>query len=162
MSNQEVDRLEVIQQTTAGQLTQQQASERLHLSVRQIKRLVKRYREKGAQGLISRHRGKPSNNAIAAAVKRDALVLIKSTYADFSPTFAHEKLTEQHDLSFSVETLRKWMVDAPIWQSKSVKKARVHPSRPRRACRGERVQIDGSPHLWFEDRGEPCTLIVFA
>ena len=161
MSNQEVDRLEVIQQTTASQLSQQQASERLHLSVRQIKRLVKRYREKGAQGLISRHRGKPSNNTIAAAVKRDALALIKSTYADFSPTFAHEKLTEQHDLSFSVETLRKWMVDAHIWHSKPVKKARIHQSRPRRSCRGELVQIDGSPHHWFEDRGESCTLIVF-
>ena len=53
------------------------------------------------------------------------------------------------------------MVDAHIWQSKSVKKARIHQSRPRRACRGELVQIDGSPHLWFEDRGEYCTLIVF-
>jgi len=161
MSKKEVARLEVIQLTNERQLTQQQAAERLHLSVRQIKRLAKRYRENGAQGLISKHRGKPANNSLAVAVKQEALALINSTYTDFSPTFAHEKLTEQHGLSFSVETLRKWMVESEIWQPKSVKKARIHPSRPRRAQRGELIQIDGSPHHWFEERGEPCTLIVF-
>ena len=33
--------------------------------------------------------------------------------------------------------------------------------RPRRACLGELVQIDGSPHAWFEDRGPTCTLLVY-
>ncbi len=33
--------------------------------------------------------------------------------------------------------------------------------RPRRACLGELVQIDGSPHPWFEDRGPACTLLVY-
>lgn len=161
MSKQEVDRLEIIQLTNKRQLTQQQASERLHLSVRQIKRLAKRYREKGASGLISQHRGKMANNRIAVTVKNNAIALIRETYADFSPTFAHEKLTECHGLSFSVETLRKWMIEDTIWKPKSVKKARIHQSRPRRCCRGELIQIDGSPHHWFEDRGEYCTLIVY-
>ncbi len=39
--------------------------------------------------------------------------------------------------------------------------AAIHPRRPRRLCRGELVQIDGSPHDWLEDRGPRCTLIVF-
>jgi len=38
---------------------------------------------------------------------------------------------------------------------------RVHQRRPRRACFGELVQIDGSPHDWFEGRGPRCTLLVF-
>jgi len=33
--------------------------------------------------------------------------------------------------------------------------------RERRACFGELVQMDGSPHKWFEDRGPACTLLVF-
>ena len=37
----------------------------------------------------------------------------------------------------------------------------VHQQRKRRARRGELVQIDGSPHAWFEDRGDPCVLITF-
>ncbi len=33
--------------------------------------------------------------------------------------------------------------------------------RQRRPRFGELVQIDGSPHDWFEGRGPRCTLIVF-
>jgi hypothetical protein len=37
----------------------------------------------------------------------------------------------------------------------------VHQLRERRACFGELVQIDGSPHDWFEGRAERCVLLVF-
>jgi hypothetical protein len=37
----------------------------------------------------------------------------------------------------------------------------LHPPRPRRARLGELIQIDGSPHAWFEDRGARCALIAF-
>ena len=37
----------------------------------------------------------------------------------------------------------------------------VHQPRPRRECVGELVQVDGSEHWWFEDRGPQCTLLVF-
>jgi hypothetical protein len=33
--------------------------------------------------------------------------------------------------------------------------------RERRACFGELVQIDGSEHAWFEERGPKCTLLVY-
>jgi hypothetical protein len=161
MSHQEIDRLKIIQQINSRQITQKEAAVQLQLTVRQVKRLAKRFRDNGAEGLISKHRGKVASNRIPDEVKNKALELIRATYLDFSPTFAHEKLTELHQLSFSVETLRRWMIEAQIWQSKAIKKARIHPSRPRRSQRGELIQIDGSPHAWFEERGEPCTLIVF-
>jgi hypothetical protein len=131
------------------------------LSLRQTKRLIQRYRRQGAPGLASNRRGKPSNHAIADAVREDAISLVKKRYSDFGPTFAHEKLCEQHAMTFSVETLRKWMIEADIWEGKKRPQARIHPSRPRRSQRGELVQIDGSPHDWFEGRGAKCTLIVF-
>ena len=53
------------------------------------------------------------------------------------------------------------MIEAGIWEGKQRPQARIHPSRPRRSQRGELVQIDGSPHDWFEGRGAKCTLIVF-
>ena len=161
ISKREVDRLEIIQQVNKRQMTQAQAALRLGLSVRQVKRLLKRYREEGVTGIISKHRGKCPNNVIAAEIKREAIALIKRNYSDFSPTFAHQKLCEQHGFQVSVETLRKLMISAEVWQSRARSKARIHQSRPRRSCRGELIQIDGSPHHWFEDRAAPCTLIVF-
>ena len=86
---------------------------------------------------------------------------VRKRYADFGPTMACEKLTEVHGYRLSVETLRQWMMAEGLWKAKSRRRARVHQRRPRRACFGELVQLDGSPHAWFEDRGERCTLIVF-
>jgi transposase len=161
LSHQELDRLSIIQSTHSRQLTQAEAALQLGIGIRQVKRLVRAYRTQGAAGLISGHRGKHPNNAIADAIRQQALVLVQERYSDFSPTFAHEKLVELHDLHFSVETLRKWMMAEGLWKAKSRKQAHIHQRRPRRPRLGELVQIDGSPHDWFEDRGPRCTLIVF-
>lgn len=161
LSHHEVDRLSVIQATINKQLTQPQAALQLGISTRQVKRLVRAYRAHGASGLVSKHRGRRPNNVIADTVRKQALGLMQELYTDFSPTFAHEKLTELHNLSFSVETLRKWMICEDLWKTKSRKQARIHQRRRRRPRLGELVQIDGSPHDWFEGRGSRCTLIVF-
>lgn len=45
-------------------MTQSRAAKLLHLSVRQVQRLLSRYQTEGAAGLSSRKRGKPANNRI--------------------------------------------------------------------------------------------------
>ncbi|TFH90198.1 ISNCY family transposase [Vibrio ouci] len=161
LSHKELDRLTVIKSVHAGRLLQKEAASQLDLSVRQIKRLLARFRAEGAKGLISRHRGKKPNNAYTDATREAAIQLVRAHYTDFGPTLASEKLEERHGIKISRETLRTWMIDASIWVTKGRKKARIHQRRKRRSRRGELIQIDGSPHAWFEERGEYCTLIVF-
>lgn len=161
LSHKELDRLKVVSDITQGRLTQVEAARLLGLSTRQVKRLVRRFREEGAPGLASRHRGRPGNNRIASEVRQHYLALVQKHYPDFGPTFAHEKLVEQHDFPHSVETLRKWMIGAALWQARTKRSKRTFMMRERRACRGELVQIDGSPHDWFEGRAKRCSLIVF-
>ncbi len=38
---------------------------------------------------------------------------------------------------------------------------RNHPTRERRPRMGELIQIDGTPHDWFEGKAAKCTLMVF-
>ena len=109
--------------------------------------------------MVSRHRGKRSNNALTESVRREALA--RERYVDFGPTFACEKLVEGHGLRLSAETLRQWMMLDGLWCAKARRAVRAHPSRPRRECFGDLIQIDGSPHDWFEGRAPRCTLIVF-
>jgi len=85
------------------------------VSVRQVKRLLRRYREDGAAGLASRHRGKRPNNAIAQATREAILALVRSHYADFGPTLASEKLLERDGYRVSAETLRQWMIAEQLW-----------------------------------------------
>lgn len=157
----EVDRLEVIREVAEKRLRQREAGERLGLCARQVRRLLRRFREQGARGLISGHRGRKANNAIASEVREEILAVVRERYGDFSPTLAWEKLKEVHGYGVSVETVRKWMIEAGLWRTRKRRELRVHPSRPRRPAVGELVQIDGSPHRWFEERGPSCTLIVF-
>ncbi len=161
MSKKEMSRLEIMQRLKDKRLTQKAAAGMLGISTRQVKRLWRAYRKKGADGLVSQRRGKPSNNHLDAGLVQQALDLIQEKYADFGPTLAHEKLTEVHHLELSRESVRQIMIAGGIWKSKRAKKGEVHPMRERRACLGELVQIDGSDHAWFEERGPRCTLLVF-
>jgi hypothetical protein len=161
MSVRELDRLEVLGRVAERRLTQRRAAEQLGLSVRQVRRLCRALGQQGAAGLVSRKRGWPSNRRLPAAVRDEALALVRERYADFGPTLAGEKLGAQHGVAVSTETLRQWMIAADLWIPRSQRPRRAHQPRPRRSCLGELVQIDGCEHAWFEDRGPTCTLLVY-
>jgi hypothetical protein len=74
---------------------------------------------------------------------------------------AAEKLAERHGLHLGVETVRRWMLADGIWKDRRQRLKSVHQPRYRRECVGELIQIDGSEHWWFENRGPQCTLLVF-
>ena len=161
MSKKELKRLGVIQQVVGKKIRQAEAASLLGLSERQVKRLVQAYRSDGASGLVSKRRGKPSNRRISAEEKAHCLALVSHHYRDFGPTLAAEYLASNHGFPYSVETLRGWMSEAGWWSPKKARRAHPHPPRQRRARLGELIQIDGSPHDWFEDRGPQCCLIAF-
>jgi Helix-turn-helix domain len=157
----ELDRLKVIQAVVEMGLKPGRAAERLALTVRQVERLVMRYQESGATGLVSRKRGLASNHQLPAGNAEHALALIRERYPDFGPTLACEKLHESHGIAMSVETVRTLMIAAGLWIPRSQRAPKVHQPRARRACTGELVQIDGSEHAWFEERAPQCTLLVY-
>jgi len=161
MSKRELNRVEVLEQIKSRQITQKKGAEMLGMSVRQVRRIQKRYTKKGAAGLIHQSRGKPSNHRLSAETKAKAVELLHQFYADFGPTFACEKLVEKHGLKLSAGSVRRIMIEEGLWKPRRAKKVVTHPMRERRACFGELVQIDGSPHRWFEDRAPGCTLLVF-
>lgn len=161
MTAKDVLRSQVMAQVLEGKLDQAGAAGRLGITVRQVKRLKRRMLEEGTEGLLSRKRGKPSNRRTPSDVLAKAVSLIGAHYADFGPTLACEKLNEIHKIVLSVETVRQAMLGAGLWTARQGAKARTHAMRERRARRGELIQIDGSPHDWFEGRAPRCCLLVF-
>jgi hypothetical protein len=161
MSDKEMSRFEVLQRVNDRRLTQQQAGQALRLTRRQIYRLLQVIKKHGAAGLISKRRGRRSNHQSAPGVTAHAVALIKESYADFGPTLACEKLRERHKVKLSVETVRKLMIGAELWTPRALRDKAVHQPRARRQSLGELIQIDGCEHAWFEDRGPPCSLLVY-
>jgi hypothetical protein len=160
MSERDLRRIEVLAEVAGARRTVASAAAVLALSARQVHRLLKAYRVGGGGAIAHKARGRPSNNRIRDDVRDRALGLVRSSYADFGPTLAAEVLAEKHGLKVSRETLRGWMADAGLWLSREQRR-RFHQPRLRREALGELVQIDGSEHRWFEDRADPCTLLVF-
>lgn len=161
MSAKEAERITVMENLIAKKIKQKHAALQLNMSVRQIRRIKKKYKLHGAKGLVHLSRGKESNRTINQTEKDRAVGLIKQHYPDFGPTFALEKLSQNHRILFGVDTLRKEMIKQNIWKAKKRKIRDIHPYRERRPCVGELIQLDGSPHRWFEDRAPSCTLVAF-
>lgn len=160
MSQREVGRAGVIAEVAAGRMRQARTAELLKVSCRQVKRLVRAWRACGAEGLRSRRRGRPSHRCDREALREQVLALHAEHYTDFGPTLLAEHLRRRHGLALGVETLRQWLIQAGRWKVKSGRR-RVHRARSRRPRFGELIQIDGSPHDWFEGRAPRCTMIVF-
>lgn len=153
LSVRELKQHAIIAKTLEGKLTNRQAAEELGITMRQVKRLKIKVREGGAKGLAHKNRGKIPNNKFSKEYIEHAMELIRERYGDFQPTFAGEKLLENHGIKLSEETTRNAMIRAGLWQAKS-RKARAHYRawRERKECYGDMEQFDGSYHDWFEGR----------
>jgi len=145
-----------------GQIDGTEASMKMGISVRQVKRLKKRYLEKGAKGLIHQSRGNLGSRKTDTNIEKQVVDIIKDKYSDFGPLMACEKLTELHGIQLGRETIRRIMITAHIWKMKERKKPEYFAWRERMASYGELLQFDGSYHPWFEGRNplilEACLL----
>jgi transposase len=136
----------------------------MEVSYRQAKRLYRRYRGEGAKGLKHRSAGRASNRATDARTRRRVLALIREKYSGgvderFGPTLAAEHLASEDGITVDHETLRRWMLAAGLW-SRARKRSPHRRRRARMAHFGELVQLDGSFHPWFEDRGPHSCLLT--
>ena len=160
MSRRETKRLHIIHQALDKRITQKKAAELVGLSSRQLRRMLKRVRAEGDEGISHRSRGKDSSHCVPKKIKEKALKLYCEKYNDFGPTFASEKLLDVHAIKVSKETLRLWLNKENIPYPK--RKGRKHRQwRERKHHFGEMVQMDGSHHDWFEGRGPKCVLMGY-
>jgi hypothetical protein len=157
MSKKERDWFRVLERVKKKEITLRQATQIMGGSYRQCLRRNKRYGQEGAKGLVHRGRGQGSNRAKDGGVRKGIIDRYQERYGDFGPTLAAEKLgKEGHEVDH--ETLRRWLIKEKLWKKR--RKRSPHRSwRERRAHFGELVQMDGSPHKWFEERGEICCLM---
>lgn len=141
-----------------------QAAEILHLSTRQVRRLKGRFIKKGIKGILHKNRGTISSHAVPETKRKAIAKIIKTSYPDFGPTLAAEKLSELHKIHFSSETIRQIMIGEKLWVVKTKRFEEFpHVWRARKDAFGEMQQYDGSYHNWFEGRlkdnqGEAVTL----
>jgi len=154
MNQRERDELDWLKRAKEGSVSQREAAQKMGVSDRWVRKLLKRMVKQGDGVVVHGLRGRPSNRKLPLETQRQALKILKQPdWHDFGPTFASQQLAKQHGIDVSDETVRKWMIEAGLWKSKSQRIQEVHCWRPRRSGFGELVQWDTSEHDWLEGRG---------
>jgi transposase len=151
MSSKEMRRAGVLARVESGELKLVDAAVIMGMSYRQSKRMAKRCREEGAKGLKHGSAGRESNRRKPKKFRERVLRLVGKKYSGeegerFGPTLAAEHLASDDDLEVNAQTLRRWMLAEGLW-------SRARKRREPKERVGELVQMDGSFHDWFEERG---------
>jgi DNA-binding Lrp family transcriptional regulator len=161
MSQEERDWLDWLKRARDGSVTQSLAAEKMGVTDRWVRSLLKQMERRGDAVVVHGLRGQPSNRRIAEEVKARAMDIVKSPeWHDFGPTFASQQLLKRHEIKVSKETQREWMIEEKLWASEARHIKEAHPWRARRSHYGELVQWDTSDHDWLEGRGEPVRHLV--
>lgn len=160
MNHKELEQAKVFELIKQGSITQTEAAARLKVTSRWVRKKIKRYYKFGDLGLIHGNRGKPSFKRWDPEKEKLLIGLLDGKWHGFGPTFASEKLEEIYGIKVSSEVVRQAMIRANIWQPKQ-KRVKHRRRRDRKPMFAVMIQLDGSPHDWFEGRAEKCTLLVF-
>ncbi len=160
MNHKELEQLKQFSMVKTGLITQAVAAVRLGITDRWVREKIKRFFQQGEAGLVHKSRGKASPHKWSKEKEKLLISLLQGEWQGFGPTFAAEKLEELHGIKISNEVVRQTMIKAGIWKSKQ-KRSTHRKRRERRSMLGMMVQLDGSPHDWFEGRAGRCTLLVF-
>jgi transposase len=161
LSRKELHRPGLLKALCAGRVTTRQVAEALALSLRQVRRLRRRFEAGGVAELVHRSRGRPSPRRLAVATRDTVVKLLTTLYVGFNDSHLTEKLQEQHGLRISRESVRRVRQALGVAPRHRRRPPRVRQRRVPEAARGALVQIDGSPFAWLETRG-PAQMLVGA
>ena len=148
---------EVILRVLSKQITFWQAAHIARLSPRQLRRWFQRYRRLGMDGLYDRRTGRPSAKRVPLAVVEQVLCLYREKYFDFSVRHFHEKLREEHGITYSYSWVKLLLQGAGL-VVKARKRGPHRRKRERRPMTGMLLHADASRHRWLN--GEQHDLIV--
>lgn len=146
----ELKRITIIQSVIDKKRTQKEAATALHISERQIRNLLKLYREQGVYGLKHKNKFHKPSHAFSQDFI-DHIVQLKLSDDYFDTNFSHFKdlLEERENITISYSALYSMLTSHNIHSKKSHRDKKTHRRRKRRECEGMLVQTDGTPFDWF-------------
>jgi transposase len=159
LSRKELHRPGLLKALGAGRVTTRQVAEALGLTLRQIRRLRRRFEDRGAAGLAHQSRGRPSPRRLPPTTRHAVVKLMTTLYVGFNDSHLTEKLQEEHALMISRESVRRLRRQLGLASRHRRRPPRARQRRRPEAARGALVQIDGSPFAWLEGRGPEFMLL---
>ena len=146
----ELKRISIIQSVVDKKRTQKEAAIALKISDRQVRNLVKRFKEEGAEGLKHKNKlHKPSHALQQNIIDKIVKLKLSDNYIDTNFAHFRDLLNEREGLTISYSALYNILKPHNINSKKSHRDKKIHRRRKRKECEGLLVQTDGTPYDWF-------------
>jgi transposase InsO family protein len=151
-------RIDVLVKYTQGNLKIHDAIAAFEVGERQFRRIVKRFREEGVQGVIHGNRNKSPANKTPLELEYQIRKLYSSKYYDFNVSHFLEKLHSEEKLQNvpSYAVVRKILLQAKLIEPTQKKTRKAYARRKRYSKEGLMIQIDGSHHHWIRGHEPFC------
>jgi transposase len=155
VNQRELQRMHVVRLTLEGGETVGKGAKVLGISVRQMKRLRRKMKERGVEGLVHGNRGKQAWNKTVSDKLEKVIQLARGQYQGLNDTHFAEKLKEKEKIKLSRPTVRRILRAAGMATVRRRGVKRHYNRRERKAQEGALLLWDGSPHPWFgKEQGE--------
>ena len=139
---------EVMMRALSGEIHWFEAATILDVDVRTMRRWREQFEQRGCHALFDRRRQMPSPRRAPAAEVERVLHLYRERYRGFNVRHFYQMARREHGVALSYS----WVKDA-LQLAGLVPKGRARGRHRRRreprACFGELLHLDGSPHAWF-------------
>lgn len=135
------------------------AAEILGMTPRGLRRLRQRMEQFGYQGLVDMRHGRPSPRRTPVAEVERILELYRERYAGFNGRHFWQLVRRDHSVKLSYSCVKQILQGAGLLK-KARARGRHRKRRERRACFGEMLHLDGSPHRWLDLAGETRQVLI--
>lgn len=150
-------KIDIIEKLISKKITLETALKVLNVSQRTIERYIKGFSEFGVTYFRHGNKNKSPKNKTSADIILKAKEIMKKEYFDFNVTHALEKLKSDHNIKINRECFRKVCHEINLVKRTKRKNNKVRKLRIRTPQVGVMLQMDGSPHRWFNNE-ESCLI----
>ena len=139
---------EVVFRAMAGEIHWFRAADILGVSARTMRRWRERYEQRGPDAFFDRRKETPSRRRASGTDLAHVLQLYRERYRGFNVRHFCEIARREHQVTRSYSWVKHALQTAGL-VPKSRPRGRHRRRREPRACLGEMLHIDGSPHAWL-------------
>jgi transposase len=150
---------EIIMKALTGELHWYRAADILGFSPRTLRRWRERYERFGYEGLLDGRRRSPSAKRAPVAEVTRVVQLYRDQYRGFNARHFHQIVRREHGVTLSYSFVKQALQLAGLVK-KGRARGRHRRRREPRACFGELLHIDGSPHAWLALRPEERSVLI--
>ena len=160
LNQREQVRLQVLNNVLEHHLPMAQAAEILGVTERQAWRILTAYRKEGAAALAHGNRGRKPANVVSDDVAAAVVNLAGTHYSGANHTHLTDLLREREGIDLGLQTVHRILTRAGMPSPRRRRPPKHRVRRERMPQAGMLVQVDGSHHLWLEERGPRFVLLL--